>query len=224
MQAVAKNLSKDRKNRVKELTKRAITRESLGSFRVVNSHPLHSASKPGIVALDLHPTDQNLVITGGIDQNAIVFNRTTGKIVDTLKSHKKKVTDVKFHTSEPLAFTTSADATTVIWTVTPAGKYQASHTLTEHKGDVVGVTLHPSGSYFVTASADKSWCLYDLQTAVCRQQVSDEKFQGGYSRVAFHPDGLILGAGTADALVRICGVRAKKNVATFNGHVGAVSG
>jgi len=227
MQAVAKTLSKDRKLKFKDPTKKPVTasRESLSGYKSVASHHLHSAAsaKAGIVALDLHPRDQNVVITGGIDQNSIVFNRTTGKIIDTLKGHKKRVTDVKFHPDEKLILTTSADATTIMWTLNSTGKYNLSHTLTDHKSDVIGVTLHPSNSYFVTASADKSWCFYDIESATCRQQVSDEKFQGGYTRVAFHPDGLILGAGTSDSQVRIFDVRAKKNVATFKGHVDAIT-
>jgi len=225
MQATAKILSKDRKLRFKDQNRKpaAASKESLLSYKAIGSHHIHSPSKPGIVALDLHPSDPNLVLTGGMDFNSIIFNRTTGKIVDTLKGHKKRVTEVKFHSDEKLILTASADATTMLWQPNEQGKYHVSHTLSDHKGEVTALTLHPSGAYFVTASSDKSWCFYDIETATCRQQVSDEKFAGGYNRISFHPDGLILGAGTSDSLVRIFDVRARKNVATFKGHVGPVT-
>jgi pre-mRNA-processing factor 19 len=38
----------------------------------------------------------------------------------------------------------------------------------------------------------------------------------------FHPDGLLLAAGTADNVVKIFDVKTQKNVATFEGHGGAV--
>eukprot|EP00887_Chlorella_sp_A99_P008229 scaffold12.g8229.t1 len=46
---------------------------------------------------------------------------------------------------------------------------------------------------------------------------------GGYTCAALHPDGLILGAGTADATVRIWETRTQKNVAKFDGHTGPLS-
>ncbi len=47
----------------------------------------------------------------------------------------------------------------------------------------------------------------------------------GYTRVQFHPDGLLLGAATEDALVRIYDIKAaQKTAATFKGHSGKVQG
>jgi len=174
--------------------------------------------------LDIHPTNEDLVMTGGADSNAVLFNRTTGKIVDTLKGHKKKITSVKFHPTEKAAFTTSLDNTSTIWGYNnSAGKYTAQHTLKDHSAEVSGCTLHPSGSYLITASMDKTWCFYDVARGTCLQQVKNEKVTAGYTKVSFHPDGLILGAGTADSIVRIFDVKAQKNVANFKGHTGKVT-
>jgi len=174
--------------------------------------------------LDIHPTDSDLVLTGGADANAILFNRKTGKIVDTLKGHKKRITEVKFHTTEKLLFTTSQDSTAHIYSPNEAGTYDVAHVLKAHIDEVIGCTLHPSGNFLVTASKDRSWAFYDVTTGTCRQKVSDAKIEGGFTRVSFHPDGLILGAGTSDSLVRIFDVKEQKNVANFRGHAGSVTG
>ena len=52
------------------------------------------------------------------------------------------------------------------------------------------------------------WSL--LQTEKLGLQVSDDTMEGGYTAAQFHPDGLILGAGTQDSLVRIWEVRQQK--------------
>ncbi len=62
-----------------------------------------------------------------------------------------------------------------------------------------------------------------LDAGSLRQSVVDEKIADGYTRVTFHPDGLILGTGAVDSSVRIFDVRSQKNVATFKGHSGSIS-
>jgi len=224
MQDVAKKLSKNRKQMTKDLQAKVAGREQIANFETSANHPLHSPSKPGILCLDIHPTQQDLALTGGADSTAILFNHSSGKIVDTLKSHKKKLSAVKFHPTDNVLFTASHDNTAIIWTCKEEGKYNVGHTLKNHKGPVVGITLHPSGLYVVTASTDKSWAFYDVVTGVCNASVvDDEKITAGFTRVSFHPDGLILGTGTADSLVRIFDVKQQKNVAVFKGHAGAVT-
>lgn len=223
MQNVAKTLSKGRKKKIKDMAAEVASAADLQKYTATASHPLHSPSQPGILCLDVHAKNQDLVMTGGADHNAIVFNKSSGKIVDTLKGHKKKVTSVMFHPTENVVFSTSADNTGIIWGEKD-GKYTVKHTLTQHTAEVSGCTLHASGNYLVTASLDKTWSFYDVETGVCRQQVSDDKITGGYTQVSFHPDGLILGAGTTDSIVRIFDVKAQKNVANFKGHTGKVSG
>jgi pre-mRNA-processing factor 19 len=190
---------------------------------MTSTHTLHSAAAPGITSLATHPTLPGVVATGGEDSSVVVFNRDTGKIVDQLKVHKKKVTDVQY-LSDEIIISASEDKTAMIWR--KDGKYKPAATLRVHEGAVVGVTVHPSGNFVVTASSDKSWAFWDVATGALREQVPAElnKVEAGYTRVEFHPDGLILGAGSLDEVVRIFDVKQQKNVATFKGHNGAVTG
>lgn len=41
---------------------------------------LHSASVPGILALDVHQKDTSKIVTGGSDKNATVFNKDTEQV------------------------------------------------------------------------------------------------------------------------------------------------
>jgi len=221
MKATSKELSVGRKKRTKEAQSKVTRREVLRKYGVAASHPLHGATKPGILCLDIHPTDETKVVTGGVDGNAIVFNRKAGKILATLKGHKKRVNQVAFHPTQNVVFTASADNTAAIWTADSAGKY-SSNMLSQHTDEVVGLSLHPSGRYMVTASKDKSWNFWDVGTGQCKQTVADQKMSSGYSRVSFHPDGEILSVATD--VVRIFDVRSAQNVATFKAHVGSITG
>lgn len=82
--------------------------EELSKYRQVASHVgLHSASIPGILALDLCPSDTNKILTGGADKNVVVFDKSSEQILATLKGHTKKVTSVVFHPSQELVFSAS---------------------------------------------------------------------------------------------------------------------
>jgi len=45
-----------------------------------SSYTLHKTDKPGVLSLDILPSDQNLVVTGGADKEAVVFNRGSEKV------------------------------------------------------------------------------------------------------------------------------------------------
>lgn len=100
---------------------------------------------------------------------------------------------------------------------------QCVATFKDHSSEITGISVHPSSTYFVTASTDKSWAFYDMETSLCLTQVNDSSVQEGFTCASFHPDGLILGTGTAESLVRIWDVKSQENVAKFEGHKGPIT-
>lgn len=78
---------------------------------------LHSASVPGILSLDINPSDHSKLLTGGNDRNATVFNKDTEQVVAILKGHTKKVTRVIYHPDEDTVITASPDHTIRVWNV-----------------------------------------------------------------------------------------------------------
>lgn len=78
---------------------------------------LHSASVPGILALDINSSDHSKILTGGNDKNAIIFNKETEQVVTILRGHTKKVTKVIYHPEEDTVITASPDHAIRIWHV-----------------------------------------------------------------------------------------------------------
>ncbi|KAM7252876.1 hypothetical protein ACFE04_025494 [Oxalis oulophora] len=133
------------------------------------------------------------------------------------------VTTVKIVDQGDLVLTGSADKTVRIWKGSEDGNYSCTHILKDHTAEVQAVTVHATNNYFVTASLDNTWCFYDISSGLCLTQVSDASESEGYTSAAFHPDGLIIGTGTSQSLVKIWDVKSQANVAKFDGHSGPVT-
>jgi pre-mRNA-processing factor 19 len=218
MDETAKTLSKGRRKR--PVSEALATPESIKDFSAQGSHTIHKSDKPGILCVDIHPTTQNLAVTGGVDKSAQLFDRESGKVLSSLSGHGKKVVDVKFHPTSSALITASADKTVKIWT--PAGKkgHKAAHTISCHTDEVTGISLHATNDYCVTSSKDATWAFHDIHQGRTVTTITGEE---GFSCIHFHPDGLILGTGTVDGKVRIWDVKEGKNVATFDDHDGSVN-
>jgi pre-mRNA-processing factor 19 len=214
-------LSKDRKKR--QISPNLAQEDAIKEYTVQSSDTgLHKTSPPGISCLDIHPS-KDLIATGGLDSDISVFNTQTRKIVAKLSGHSKRINDVAFHPTDDLIFSCSQDRTVRVWQSDGEG-YTAAHTLRTHTDDVVGISLHATGDYLASASHDKSWAFHDIRRGTTLTKIQDPTVTVGFSSIAFHPDGLILGTGTKDNAVRIWDVKAQTNVATFEGHTAPVEG
>uniref|UniRef100_A0A8D1XV54 Pre-mRNA-processing factor 19 n=1 Tax=Sus scrofa TaxID=9823 RepID=A0A8D1XV54_PIG len=207
--------------RGKTVPEELVKPEELSKYRQVASHVgLHSASIPGILALDLCPSDTNKILTGGADKNVVVFDKSSEQILATLKGHTKKVTSVVFHPSQELVFSASPDATIRIWSVPNASCVQV---VRAHESAVTGLSLHATGDYLLSSSDDQYWAFSDIQTGRVLTKVTDETSGCSLTCAQFHPDGLIFGTGTMDSQIKIWDLKERTNVANFPGHSGPIT-
>lgn len=201
---------------------------------------LHSASSPGIQALDVSANGA-LLLTGGLDKTVLVLERATEKVLATLQGHTQAVTAVAFsgrsnavagpESSEcPMptyAVSASADKTARVWRHT-GETYELLHVLEGASAEITGVDVHPTHAFVGVASSDDSWALYALDSGACLLQVpppvhaSDDGAGFAYTSFAFHPDGQLAATGTADGAIRVWDVKLGRQSALFTGHAGAV--
>ena len=88
-----------------------------------------------------------------------------------------------------------------------------SHAVTCHSAPVTDLTIHPLGTYFVSASMDSTWALHDMNENKCLTHITDST-SGGNMTVSFHPDGLLLGVGTANSVVTLWDLKQPQKAAT----------
>uniref|UniRef100_A0A8C1MVJ7 Pre-mRNA-processing factor 19 n=1 Tax=Cyprinus carpio TaxID=7962 RepID=A0A8C1MVJ7_CYPCA len=219
LQDKATVLTTERKKRGKTVPEELVRAEDLGVASVPGSG-LHSASIPGILSLDLCPTDTNKVLTGGADKNVVVFDRREEQIVATLKGHTKKVSSVIYHPAQSVVFSASPDSTIRVWSVTGGNCVQV---IRAHEASVTGLSLHATGDYLLSSSEDQYWAFSDIQTGRVLTKVTDETAGCALTCAQFHPDGLIFGTGTADSQIKIWDLKERTNVANFPGHSGPVT-
>lgn len=212
-----KLLSKNRKKR--ERPAELANPEDLAAFTQKNSFPgLHAASAGGISALAVHPSNDNLILTGGMDKNCVLFDRQAEKVLATLTGHAKKVTGVIIHPTENVALSSSLDQTVRTWNTSTGAQSRSIPS----NGAVTGISLHPTNEFAISSCSDNSWSFFDLETGTTIASMRDPGSRG-LTATQFHPDGFIFGVGTDNGLVRIWDIKEQSNLASFEGHRGKVT-
>ncbi|XP_057295665.1 pre-mRNA-processing factor 19-like [Hydractinia symbiolongicarpus] len=222
LQDKATELTSERRKKGKKAPEDLTPADDLRSFKQIATHPgLHSASVPGILALDLQDQDTSKAITGGMDKTAVVFNKENEQVVATLRGHTKKVTSVIYHPREEIAITASADNTVRVWSIPNSS---CAYVIKAHDAAVTGLSLHATGDYVLTCSSDQYWAFSDIQTGkILCKNISDPNASHGLTCAQLHPDGLIFGTGTTDSVVKIWDLKERENVANFPGHSGPIT-
>jgi len=182
----------------------------------------HKVSDGAITCMTVDPAHPQRVATGGQDHNIVVVNYETGRKEQTLVGHSKPVTAICGASNFSTIISGSKDKSIRIWKAGEAGApHRCRHVIQNHTGAVTGVSLHPLANYFATSSLDKSWSFHDLERGTTLTSVKDAEH--AYHSCTVHPDGLILGTGGADGVVRMWDLKSQQNVANFTGHVGNVT-
>ncbi|TST60384.1 DNA-directed RNA polymerase I subunit RPA1 [Bagarius yarrelli] len=226
LQDKATVLTTERKKRGKTVPEELVRSEDLSKYSQVSSHVgLHSASIPGILALDICPSDTNKVLTGGADKNVVVFDRREEQIVATLKGHTKKVTSVIYHPAQSLVFSASPDSTIRVWSLAAGNCVQV---VRAHEAGVTGLSLHATGDYLLSSSEDQfhpDGLIFGTGTADSQIKIWDLKertnvanfpgHSGPVTAIAFSENGYYLATGAQDSSLKLWDLRKLKNFKTI---------
>lgn len=211
-------LTAARKQRGKTVPESLAKPDTIKTFVEQKCHTgIHSTSAPAVTALDVQG---DLVLTGGADKTVVLFDSKREEVQTTFKGHQKKISAVVLHPTEKICLSASYDTQVRVW---PSDDETCKYVINTHDGPVTDISLHATGDYVLSVSSDSFWALSDIHVGktLCKTQ-SEEKSNVEICCGQFHPDGLIFGTGTADAIVKIWDLKEQANVANFPGHQGAV--
>ncbi|EMD41571.1 hypothetical protein CERSUDRAFT_79179 [Gelatoporia subvermispora B] len=180
------------------------------SFTAKHAVPsLHSSSPAGVTALAISRESPAQFLTGGNDKIVQLYDRSTDKVLASLKGHTKKINHVAFREREgdaTLLLSAGADKIAKAWAHdTASGEYIPRATIRVHKGELTGLAVHPTSTFLALASADRTYSLHDLATGaqIFRSQEAEEPF----TSLSVHPDGTLLALGTPGSTIQIYDVR-----------------
>lgn len=180
------------------------------TFAATHTIPsLHSASPAGMTSLAVSRLNPSQFLTGGNDKIVQLYDRSTDKVLASLKGHTKKVNHVAFREQEgesTLILSAGADKIAKIWAHDSASsEYIPKATIRTHKGELTGLVVHPTNSILALSSLDKTYSLHELSnfTQVYRSAPGEDAF----TSLAIHPDGALLALGTPSSKIQICDVR-----------------
>lgn len=155
------------------------------------------------------------MLTGGVDKTLALFNLDSEEIESTFKGHRKQITSCILHPDKKTVISSSSDTQIRIWT---KGVESARQIIGIHTSPVSEISLHPTGDYVLSFSDDTYWSLIDLNVGRPIVKNRGDKEIQPFSCGQCHPDGLIFGTGTREAMVKIWDLREQANVANFPGH------
>lgn len=214
-------LTAERKKKIKTVPEELTKPDEVKQFKTISSQTgLHSVSTPGILSIDICPTDSNKIVTGGNDHNIVIFDKESEQVATVLKGHSKRVNNVIYHQNKQNVISSSPDSQIRVWNVPDS---QTLMLIRAHETPVTSISLHATGDYILSTSTDEQWAFSDLSTGKVLLKVGDQTVNHSLTTAKFHPDGLIFGTGTSDSLIKIWDLKERSNVANFPGHSGAIS-
>lgn len=216
------------------------TQEQIAKYECAHTQQLHGLPQ-GVACIAVHPTDAQIVVTGGVDGTAIVFNHAAQKIAAELVGHSARINAVAV--GEAAIVTGSADRTVRVWRQTAAaapvkGKGKAAAAAAAappafaetlryagHTDEVVAVSVQPKQTLAASASKDATWALHaiDADRDGGAAPLFSYKSTSAFLSARFHPDGLLLGTGDAHGTFALFDLSTCKSAVSIDAHQGGVA-
>ena len=139
----------------------------------------------------------SVILTGGDDNRAYLWDAKTGKKIKAL-SHSNKVSAVDFHANGKLFVTGALDNRLIIF---DAKEGKPKKLLKGHQGAVRDLAFNPLGEQLASSSADNTIRIWNTSTGQTKNVLRGHS--KAVNSIAYSPDGKKLASGSDDNTVKI---------------------
>ncbi len=162
--------------------------------------------------------DGKLIVTGGGDGTARVWDASTGQSLIEMRGHTNSLRSAAFSPDGKLIVTASIDNTARVW---DASTGQSLRELRGHKYGVNSAAFSPDGKRIVTASNDDTARVWDASTSQSLKELRGHT--DSLRSAAFSPDGKLIVTASFDRTARVWSASTGKSLRELRGHTSLVT-
>jgi small GTP-binding protein len=160
-----------------------------------------------------------ILASGSFDNTVKLWEVRSGKLLRTLRGHRRRVFSVAFYPQGGMLASGSDDNTVKLWEAR-IGKILRTHE--GHQDLVRSVAFDPRGGTLASGSADITVKLWEVRSGKLLRTLEGHK--DAVVSLAFEPRGGTLASGSADSTVKLWETRSGNLLRTLEGHTAAVVG
>ncbi|KAJ1808139.1 hypothetical protein LPJ77_002555 [Coemansia sp. RSA 2523] len=171
-----------------------------------------------VYSVSLNPLESHIIMAG-YDRTIRLYDRVTGRIVQTFHGHELSVAHAVSNPLGNLIISGSKDQTVKFWDIMSGTCVKS---LRSHLGEVTSVATSDSGMLLLSSSKDNSNRLWDLRSLKqLHRYKGHQNTSKNFIRSSFIGDSLVVG-GSEDGIVYIWDRESTKIVQRLSGHQGIV--
>ena len=176
---------------------------------MTGAHRLHLLKHGGAIRALAFSSDDRYLATAGADQQASIWDVTSGALLDILEHHRP-IDIITFSPDGTFVAFADDDHTAMVWQWEPKRSQRlrrkqnsASNRQCSHRGIIRALAFSPDGRSLLTASDDSTAKVWDLSNENEIQEIKRFEHQGPIKAACFHAEGQLIVTASEDHTARV---------------------
>ncbi|MHA1228508.1 MAG: hypothetical protein ACTSPV_17405 [Candidatus Hodarchaeales archaeon] len=154
--------------------------------------------------------DGSLLASASSDNSVIIWNTSSGDIIQNLTGHKDSVYCVAWHPTRTILASGSYDKTIILWNYTSG---EIIHNFTGHTASIWALEFNFDGSLLASGSSDNSVRIWDINNLTSKYNLTAHNET--VRTVTFGPNGIILASGSYDGSIILWNTTSGQKISTI---------